>query len=107
MVDEQTKKKVSKKKAAAKKSTAKKAAANKAPAKKAAPEKAAAKPATAGKQLKVTLIKSLIGTIGHHRATVRGLGLRRVNHSVVVEDTPAIRGAVNKVRYLLRVEDAA
>lgn len=107
MADEQTKKKVSKKKTAAKKSTAKKAAAKKAPAKKAAPEKAAAKPATAGKQLKVTLIKSLIGTIGHHRATVRGLGLRRVNHSVVVEDTPAIRGAVNKVRYLLRVEDAA
>lgn len=107
MADEQTKKKVSKKKTAAKKATTKKAAAKKAPAKKAAPEKAAAKPATAGKQLKVTLVKSLIGTIGHHRATVRGLGLRRLNHTVVLEDTPAIRGAVNKVRYLLRVEDAA
>ena len=107
MADEQTKKKVSKKKTAAKKSTTKKAAAKKAPAKKTAPEKAAAKPSSAGKQLKVTLVKSLIGTIGHHRATVKGLGLRRLNHSVVLEDTPAIRGAVNKVRYLLRVEDAA
>jgi large subunit ribosomal protein L30 len=102
MVDEQTKKKVSKKKA-----TTKKAAAKKAPAKKVEAKPAAAKPAAAGKQIKVTLIKSLIGTIGHHRATVRGLGLRRMHHSVVVDDTPAIRGAVNKVRYLLRVEDAA
>jgi large subunit ribosomal protein L30 len=103
MVDEQTKKKVSKKKA-----TAKKAVTKKAPTKKAEVKPvAAAKPAVPGKQLKVTLIKSLIGTIGHHRATVRGLGLRRLHHSVIVEDTPAIRGAVNKVRYLLRVEDAA
>lgn len=91
MADEQTKKKVSKKKAAAKK----------APAKKAEPKATG----NSGKQIKVTLIRSLIGTIGHHRATVRGLGLRRMHHSVLLEDTPAIRGAVNKVRYMVRVED--
>ncbi|MDR9390058.1 MAG: 50S ribosomal protein L30 [Wenzhouxiangella sp.] len=54
--------------------------------------------------MRVTLIKSLIGTIGRHRETVRGLGLRRVNHTVEVEDSPATRGMVNKVNYLVRVE---
>ncbi|WP_018228094.1 50S ribosomal protein L30 [Methyloversatilis universalis] len=58
----------------------------------------------AEKTLKVTLVKSLIGRKQDHRATVRGLGLRRLHHSVVLEDTPAVRGMVTKVSYLLKVE---
>ncbi|WP_018413353.1 50S ribosomal protein L30 [Methyloversatilis thermotolerans] len=58
----------------------------------------------AEKTLKVTLIKSLIGRKQDHRATVRGLGLRRLHHTVVLEDTPAVRGMVTKVSYLLKVE---
>lgn len=56
------------------------------------------------KTVKVTLVKSLIGTKQDHRATVRGLGLRRLNSSAVLEDTPAVRGMINKISYLLRVE---
>lgn len=56
--------------------------------------------------MKVTLIKSKFGRLKNHRACVAGLGLRRINHSVVVEDTPENRGMINKVSYLLRVEDA-
>lgn len=66
-------------------------------------KKTAAKAASAGK-MRVTLVKSLIGTIGHHRDTVKGLGLRKLNHTVELEDTPATRGMVNKVSYLVRVE---
>lgn len=55
--------------------------------------------------VKVTLIKSLIGTKQDHRATVRGLGLRRLNSSSVVELTPAITGMIDKVRYLLKIEN--
>ncbi|WP_374336922.1 50S ribosomal protein L30 [Methyloversatilis sp.] len=58
----------------------------------------------ADKTLKVTLVKSLIGRKQDHRATVRGLGLRRMHHTVVLEDTPAVRGMVTKVSYLLKVE---
>jgi len=57
-----------------------------------------------GKTIKVTLVRSLIGTMRTHRATVRGLGLRRINHSVQVIDTPAVRGMINKVAYLLKCE---
>ena len=57
-----------------------------------------------GKKLKVTLLKSIIGTKPEHRASVRGLGLRRINHTVEVEDTPAVRGMINKVSYLVRCE---
>ena len=57
-----------------------------------------------GKTVKVTLVRSLIGTIGSHRATVRGLGLRRINHSVELVDTPAVRGMINKVSYLVKCE---
>lgn len=57
-----------------------------------------------GKKIKVTLLKSLIGTKREHRASVRGLGLRRINHTVEVEDTPAVRGMINKVSYLVRCE---
>ncbi|WP_313950665.1 50S ribosomal protein L30 [Accumulibacter sp.] len=56
------------------------------------------------KKVKVTLVRSLIGTKESHRATVRGLGLRRLNSSSVLEDTPAVRGMINKVGYLLKCE---
>jgi large subunit ribosomal protein L30 len=54
--------------------------------------------------IRVTLIKSTIGRIDAHRACVRGLGLRRMHHTVEVEDTPAVRGMINTVSYLLKVE---
>jgi large subunit ribosomal protein L30 len=55
-------------------------------------------------KLKVTLVKSTIGTKQSHRDCVRGLGLRRLNHTVEVEDTPAVRGMINKVNYLVKCE---
>ncbi|MDQ7989885.1 MAG: 50S ribosomal protein L30 [Candidatus Dactylopiibacterium sp.] len=58
----------------------------------------------ADKKIRVTLVKSLIGTKQPHRATVRGLGLRRINHTVELEDTAAVRGMINKVSYLLKWE---
>jgi large subunit ribosomal protein L30 len=58
----------------------------------------------ADKKVKVTLVKSLIGTKESHRATVRGLGLRRLNSSSELVDTPAVRGMINKVSYLLKCE---
>lgn len=60
--------------------------------------------AEGAKTIKVTLVRSLIGTRPEHRASVRGLGLRRVNHTVEVIDTPANRGMINRVSYLLRCE---
>lgn len=57
-------------------------------------------------KLRVTLVRSTNGTIGKHRETVRGLGLRRINHTVELEDTPAVRGMIRKVDYLVRVEQA-
>ena len=54
--------------------------------------------------VKVTQIKSTNGRLEAHKACVRGLGLRRIGHTVEVEDTPAVRGMINKVRYLLQVE---
>ena len=54
--------------------------------------------------INVTLIKSTIGRIESHRACVRGLGLRRMHHTVQLQDTPAIRGMINAVSYLLKVE---
>jgi large subunit ribosomal protein L30 len=54
----------------------------------------------------VTLVRSVAGRLKSHRDCVRGLGLRRINHSVTVEDTPAVRGMINKVSYLLKVEEA-
>ena len=56
------------------------------------------------KKSKVTLVKSVIGTKQSHRATVRGLGLRRLNHSVELADTPEVRGMINKVSYLVKCE---
>lgn len=57
------------------------------------------------KQLKITQKKSLIGRRADHRRTVKALGLRRINHSVVQNDTPQIRGMIHKVDYLLAVEE--
>lgn len=56
------------------------------------------------KTVKVTLVKSPIGTKADHRATLLGLGLRKLNQSRVLEDTPAVRGMINKVAYLVRAE---
>lgn len=56
------------------------------------------------KKVKVTLVRSLIGTKELHCATVRGLGLRRLNSTSLLEDTPAVRGMINKVSYLLKCE---
>ncbi len=56
-----------------------------------------------GKTVKVTLVRSVAGTKTDHRATVRGLGLGRLNSSRVLEDTPAVRGMINKVSYLIKV----
>jgi large subunit ribosomal protein L30 len=60
----------------------------------------------AQKKVKVTLVKSAAGRLKAHQACVRGLGLRRTNHSVEVIDTAENRGMINKVSYLLKVEDA-
>ncbi len=57
-------------------------------------------------RLKVTLKKSVNGRLESHRACVRGLGLRRIRHSVEVEDTPCTRGMIGKVSYLLEVEES-
>jgi large subunit ribosomal protein L30 len=55
-------------------------------------------------KIKVTLVRSTIGTLPKHKACVQGLGLRRIGHVVEVEDTPAVRGMINKVNYLVSVE---
>ena len=57
------------------------------------------------KKIKVRLVKSTTGCRQSHRDTVRGLGLRRINHVVELTDTPAVRGMVNKVNYLVRIEN--
>ena len=56
------------------------------------------------KTVKVTLVKSAIGTKADHRATLLGLGLKKLNQSRVLEDTPAVRGMITKVAYLVRAE---
>ncbi|MBI5784206.1 MAG: 50S ribosomal protein L30 [Rhodocyclales bacterium] len=58
----------------------------------------------ADKKIKVTLVKSIIGTKQDHRATVRGLGLRKLNSSAELIDTPAVRGMIHKVAYLVKCE---
>ncbi|MFW1678791.1 50S ribosomal protein L30 [Pontibacter sp. JAM-7] len=54
--------------------------------------------------VKVTLVRSPIGTLPKHKLCVKGLGLRRIGHTVEVEDTPSVRGMINKVNYMVRVE---
>jgi large subunit ribosomal protein L30 len=60
--------------------------------------------AKAGKTLKVTLVRSPVGTMRLHRLCVRGLGLRKIRQTVELQDTPAIRGMIDKVAYLLKCE---
>jgi large subunit ribosomal protein L30 len=125
MAEDKIENKAAPKKAAPKKAAPKKAAPKKAAPKKAAPKKAAPKaaeakievtPDVASKKapakkvalskatVSVTLIKSFYGRLPKHRATVTGLGLKRINHTVVLEDTPEVRGMISKVSYLLKVE---
>ncbi len=60
----------------------------------------------AAKKIKVTLVKSTNGRLASHKACVAGLGLRRMHHTVEVEDTPSVRGMINQVSYMLKVEEA-
>jgi large subunit ribosomal protein L30 len=57
------------------------------------------------KKLKVTLVRSPHGRVHSHKASVAGLGLRRMHHTVIVEDTPATRGMINKVYYMVKCEE--
>ena len=59
----------------------------------------------ANKTVKVTQVKSSIGRLPKHKATLKGLGVRRINHTVELEDTPSVRGMVNQVNYMVKVED--
>ena len=95
MAEEKIEKKATPKKAVSKKSTTREVVVKKVPAKKVATKKAT---------LSVTLIKSFYGRLPAHRATVNGLGLKRINHTVELQDTPEVRGMINKVSYLLKVE---
>jgi large subunit ribosomal protein L30 len=58
------------------------------------------------KMMRVTLVRSTSGRLSSHKACVKGLGLRRMHQTVEVEDTPCTRGMVNKVNYMVRVEEA-
>ncbi|ABD80239.1 50S ribosomal protein L30 [Saccharophagus degradans] len=58
----------------------------------------------AKKTVKVTQVKSSSGRLKAHRACISGLGLRRIGHTVEVEDTPSVRGMINKVYYMVQVE---
>ncbi|NKI19176.1 50S ribosomal protein L30 [Spongiibacter sp. KMU-166] len=55
-------------------------------------------------KIKVTQVRSIAGRLKAHKACIAGLGLRRIGHTVEVEDTPSVRGMINKVNYLVRVE---
>ena len=55
--------------------------------------------------IKVTQVKSAFGRLKNHRACVAGLGLRRIGHTVEVEDTPSVRDMINQVHYLVKVEE--
>ena len=96
MAEEKMEKKAPAKKVVAKKVLAKEVVVKKAPANKIATKKT---------KLSVTLIKSFYGRLPAHRATVNGLGLKRINHTVELKDTPEVRGMINKVSYLLKVEE--
>lgn len=56
--------------------------------------------------LKITLVKSPIGAVPKHKKTVRALGLKKLNHTVELPDNPAVRGMINQVRHLVKVEEA-
>ena len=96
IAEKKIEKKALAKKVATKKVSTKEVAVKKAPAKKVVTKKKST--------LSVTLIKSFYGRLPAHRATVNGLGLKRINHTVELQDTPEVRGMINKVSYLLKVE---
>jgi len=100
MAEKKVEKKAAPKKATPKVSDIKVEAIKVVETKKAATKKAASTKPT----VSVTLVKSFHGRLPKHRATVTGLGLKRINHTVVLEDTPEVRGMINKVSYLLKVE---
>jgi large subunit ribosomal protein L30 len=58
------------------------------------------------KTIKVTLVKSVFGQLKSHRATVRGLGLRRIRDTAVLADTPQVRGMIRASSHLLKVDEA-
>ena len=60
--------------------------------------------AAINKKLSITLIKSPIGRLKNHKASIAGLGLRKIGQTVEVEDSPAVRGMIKRVAYLLKVE---
>ena len=68
--------------------------------------KAQAQKAAGDKTIKVTLVRSVYGQLANIRGSVKGLGLRRIGHSVVVADTPSNRGMVNRASHMLKVEPA-
>ena len=122
--EEKTVSKKAAKKTAVKKAASKKVAVKKAVAKKAAPKaeakvadetaapkakarkEAVKKADSAVKRISVTLVRSKHGRLASHKACVAGLGLRRMHQTVQVIDTPENRGMINKVRYMLNVEEA-
>jgi len=57
------------------------------------------------RKIRVTLLKSFHGRLQSHKDTVRGLGLRHIRHTVELDDTPEIRGMINRISYMIRVED--
>ena len=59
----------------------------------------------AAKKIRVTQTKSSSGRLRRHKDTVRGLGLRRIRHTVELDDTPEIRGMINKISYMVKVEE--
>ena len=105
MAEKKVEKKAAPKKVAPKKAAPKvsetKVATSKVSETKSAPTK---KAVSSKPTVSVTLVKSFYGRLPKHRATVTGLGLKRINHTVVLEDTPEVRGMINKVSYLLKVE---
>ncbi len=94
-------------KATAKTAAAKKEAPKKVAEKKVAPKKPAAKKKPSGKTIRVTQIGSPIGRQGKQRATLIGLGLNKMHRTRELEDTPSVRGMINKVSHLVKIEDAA
>lgn len=58
------------------------------------------------KTLKITQIKSIIGSLAKQKATMRALGLHRIRHTVIKNDTPQIRGMIEKVKHLVTVEES-
>ena len=99
MAEEKVKLKAAPKKAAPKVTDTKVVATKAVETKKTPAKKAASTKPT----VSVTVVKSFHGRLPKHRATVTGLGLKRINHTVVLEDTPEVRGMINKVSYLLKV----